>query len=41
VLVAAPVLARHWGNLNVRGFVNGAYAAAKFPLLQLTWVMVK
>jgi chromate transporter len=28
VLVAAPVLARHGGNQNVRGFVKGAYAAA-------------
>jgi chromate transporter len=28
VLVAAPLLARHRGNLNVQGFVKGAYAAA-------------
>src|SRR5580700_2730744 len=28
VLVAAPILARHRGNLNVQGFVKGAYAAA-------------
>src|SRR6267142_6125759 len=28
VLIAAPLLARHRGNLNVQGFVKGAYAAA-------------
>jgi chromate transporter len=28
VLVAAPVLARHRGSLNVQGFIKGAYAAA-------------
>ncbi len=28
VLVAAPLLARHRSNLNVQGFVKGAYAAA-------------
>src|SRR3989475_636871 len=28
VLIAAPVLVRHRGNLNVQGFVKGAYAAA-------------
>jgi chromate transporter len=28
VLIAAPLLARHRGNLNVQGFVRGAYAAA-------------
>jgi chromate transporter len=28
VLVAAPLLARHRANLNVQGFVKGAYAAA-------------
>jgi len=28
VLVAAPILARHRANLNVQGFVKGAYAAA-------------
>jgi len=28
VLVAAPILARHRTNLNVQGFVKGAYAAA-------------
>ncbi len=28
VLVAAPILARHRSNLNVQGFVKGAYAAA-------------
>jgi chromate transporter len=28
VLVAAPLLARHRGNSNVRGFVKGAYGAA-------------
>ena len=28
VLVAAPILARHRDNLNVQGFVKGAYAAA-------------
>src|SRR6267378_3396600 len=28
VLIAAPLLARHRGNLNVLGFVKGAYAAA-------------
>jgi chromate transporter len=28
ILIAAPVLARHRGNLNVQGFVKGAYAAA-------------
>jgi chromate transporter len=28
VLVAAPLLARHRDNLNVQGFVKGAYAAA-------------
>ena len=28
VLVAAPLLARHRTNLNVQGFVKGAYAAA-------------
>jgi chromate transporter len=28
VLIAAPLLARHRGNPNVQGFVNGAYAAA-------------
>jgi chromate transporter len=28
VLVAAPILARHRGNANVRGFVKGAYGAA-------------
>ncbi|MBI3516074.1 MAG: chromate efflux transporter [Proteobacteria bacterium] len=28
VLVAAPVLIRHRNNLNVQGFVKGAYAAA-------------
>src|SRR6266480_2759340 len=28
VLIAAPLLARHRDNLNVQGFVKGAYAAA-------------
>jgi chromate transporter len=28
VLIAAPLLARHRGNLNVQGFVKGAYSAA-------------
>jgi chromate transporter len=28
VLIAAPILARHRGDLNVQGFVKGAYAAA-------------
>ena len=28
VLIAAPLLARHRANLNVQGFVKGAYAAA-------------
>ena len=28
VLVAAPILARHRSNLNVQGFIKGAYAAA-------------
>ncbi|WIM11677.1 chromate efflux transporter [Enhydrobacter sp.] len=28
VLIAAPMLARHRGNVNVQGFVKGAYAAA-------------
>jgi chromate transporter len=28
VLLVAPVLARHRGNLNVQGFVKGAYGAA-------------
>jgi len=28
VLIAAPVLARHRTNLNVQGFIKGAYAAA-------------
>jgi chromate transporter len=28
VLVAAPILARHRDNLNVQGFIKGAYAAA-------------
>jgi chromate transporter len=28
VLVAAPVLTRHRSNLNVQGFIKGAYAAA-------------
>src|SRR5262249_34002706 len=28
VLVAAPILARHRGNLNVQGFIRGASAAA-------------
>lgn len=28
ILVVAPILARHRGNTNVQGFVNGAYAAA-------------
>jgi chromate transporter len=28
VLIAAPLLARHRGNLNVQGFVKGTYAAA-------------
>jgi chromate transporter len=28
VLVAAPLLARHRGNMNVQGFIKGAYAAA-------------
>jgi chromate transporter len=28
VLIAAPLLARHRGDLNVQGFVKGAYAAA-------------
>ena len=28
ILIAAPLLARHRGNLNVQGFVKGAYAAA-------------
>jgi chromate transporter len=28
VLVAAPILARHRTNLNVQGFIKGAYAAA-------------
>jgi chromate transporter len=28
VLVAAPILARHGSNRNVKGFVKGAYAAA-------------
>lgn len=28
VLIAAPLLARHRGNPNVQGFLEGAYAAA-------------
>ena len=28
VLVAAPILARHRSNLDVQGFIKGAYAAA-------------
>jgi chromate transporter len=28
VLVAAPILARHRSNLDVRGYIKGAYAAA-------------
>ena len=28
LFIAAPLLARHRGNLNVQGFVRGAYAAA-------------
>jgi chromate transporter len=28
VLIVAPLLAKHRGNLNVQGFVKGAYAAA-------------
>jgi chromate transporter len=28
VLIAAPLLARHRANLNVQGFIKGAYAAA-------------
>jgi chromate transporter len=28
VLIAAPLLARHRGNVNVQGFVKGAFAAA-------------
>src|SRR5262249_29635807 len=28
ILAAAPLLARHRGNLNVQGFVKGAYGAA-------------
>ena len=28
VLIVAPILARHRANLNVKGFVKGAYAAA-------------
>ena len=28
VLIAAPVLIRHRGNLHVQGFIRGAYAAA-------------
>jgi chromate transporter len=28
ILIAAPILRRHRGNLNVQGFIKGAYAAA-------------
>jgi chromate transporter len=28
ILIAAPILARHRANLNVQGFIKGAYAAA-------------
>jgi chromate transporter len=28
VLIAAPILARHRTNLNVQGFIKGAYGAA-------------
>src|SRR5437879_11619390 len=33
VLVVAPMLIRHRGNPNVRGFVKGAYAAATGTIL--------
>jgi chromate transporter len=28
ILIAAPILRRHRANLNVQGFIKGAYAAA-------------
>jgi chromate transporter len=28
ILIAAPILRRHRGNMNVQGFIKGAYAAA-------------
>ena len=44
VLVAAPLLARHRANLNVQGFVKGAYAAAIGTILGacilLGWIAI-
>jgi chromate transporter len=41
MLVAAPLLARHRANLNVQGFVKGAYAAAIGTILDACFLLGK
>jgi chromate transporter len=41
VLIVAPLLARHRGNANVKGFVKGAYAAAIGTILGACFLLGK